>query len=128
MDEDFSSVDWCILIEVLLRVIFREDVGCFLGEVFEDPAFVVLADEGLIIDVMELVIVLLGSFDLQGGDVLKGRWEGLIRVDVFLEVLPVFFLIVADVHDKNVAVDFPLTQGELLVALLKLLHLLATPT
>lgn len=94
----------------------------------EDPAFVVLADEGLVVDVVELVVVLLRLYNFQLGDVLKRGREGLVAVDVLLEVLPVLLLVVADVHDQDVTVDLALPQGELLVALLELLHLLAAPT
>jgi hypothetical protein len=87
----------------------------------------VFADEGLVINVVELVVVFLRVLDLQFGDVLQCGREGAVGGDVLLEVFLVFLFVVGNRHNKDVVVNLPLADVVLLVSLLKLLHFLCTP-
>jgi hypothetical protein len=127
MDEYLASIDRFIVVQFIEGVIFREEVGRLCWKLLEDAAFVVFADEGLVINVVELVVVFLRVLDLQFGDVLQCGREGAVGGDVLLEVFLVFLFVVGNRHNKDVVVNLPLADVVLLVSLLKLLHFLCTP-
>lgn len=86
-----------------------------------------LADEGLVFWVVELVVVPRGMGYLETGDVLESRREGAVGGDVLVEVLPVFIFIVVEGDQEDVAVYLSLPLHPLLVPLLQFLHLLWAP-
>lgn len=125
--EDLAGADRLAVLHFVERVVLGEEEGCLGRKLLENGPLVVLADEGLVGRVVELVVVLLRVLDLQLGDVLEGGRKALVSCDVLFEVLAILLLLVRQRHHKQVAVYFAFPQAKLLVPLLQLLHLLRAP-
>lgn len=127
MHEDLPCTDRLAILHVLLPVVLGEEVGCLGCKFLENGSLVMLADEGLVGWVMELVVVPGGMGDLELRDVLEGGWEGAISCDVLIEMLLVLILVVVERDQEEITVELPLALQPLLIPLLELLHLLGAP-